>query len=176
MPTMELMKLNRECHAGRKADESPVWSGSTEDSISSKQRWTSGTTVMASFMRFALTTGIFTFLANRPWCRMGSGTWFHFARRQRNADTCDGMSARLWKRTVSLFKTALFNCYFRALLRLTRQMLNARVQHLPEGLKKLNAGVGQVLPRSRRNSQVLANIVHDFAAWAWLVSGMLPRR
>jgi hypothetical protein len=37
------------------------------------------------------------------------------------------------------FQDGLFDCYFRALLSLTRQMLNARVQHLPDCLKKLDA-------------------------------------
>jgi len=36
-------------------------------------------------------------------------------------------------------QNGLFDCYFRPLLWLTRQMLNACVQHLPECLKKLNA-------------------------------------
>jgi hypothetical protein len=71
---------------------------------------------------------------------------------------------------------ALFDCYFRAFLRLTRQMLNARVQHLPDCLKKLDARIGQVLSGSRRNSQALANRVYDLAAWACLVSGAVSRR
>jgi hypothetical protein len=36
-------------------------------------------------------------------------------------------------------KNGLFDCHFRTLLRLTRQMLYARVQHFPECLKKLDA-------------------------------------
>ena len=84
-------------------------------------------------------TGISIFFENKHQRPMGRGTWFRFNREERNADT-SGRPIRLHaERQCEAFKMNLFDCYFRALLRLTRQMLNARVQHLPECLKKLDA-------------------------------------
>lgn len=58
---------------------------------------------------------------------MGRGTWFRFDKRERNADT-SGRPIRLHAEPQrDACEDGLFHCYFRALLRLTRQVLNARV-------------------------------------------------
>src|SRR5712692_5444003 len=77
---MELMKLNVECYAGRKADEQPIRSGSKEDSITSRRCWTSGTTQRASFIWFAPMTGTSMFFGNKLLRLMECGIWFRFAR------------------------------------------------------------------------------------------------
>jgi hypothetical protein len=116
----------------------PFGSGWTEGSIRSKPCSISGTTRRASSTRFALATGISTFFGNKHRHPMERGIWFHFGKQEGNADKQEATPARLWA-GVRASQHVLFDRYFCALLRLTRQMLNARVQHLPECLKKLDA-------------------------------------
>ena len=109
--------------------------------MSLRQCWTTGTTRRVSLTRFALMTGTSTFFDNKRRRSMGRGIWFHFGKQEGNADTEEATSGRHGTavRGLSKFQNGLFDCYFCALLRLTRQVLNARVQHLPECLKKLDA-------------------------------------
>jgi hypothetical protein len=84
-------------------------------------------------------TATFIFFDNKHRHLMGRGLWFRFGRQEKNADASERDFRFPMELRFKVPQNGLFDCYFRALLRLTRQMLNARVQHLPECLKKLDA-------------------------------------
>jgi len=71
--------------------------------------------------------------------RMGRGIWSRFDKQERNADNA-GRPIRLHAELqCDARRDGLFHCHFCALLMLVRQMLDARIQHLPQCLKKLDS-------------------------------------
>ncbi len=121
------MKLTVECYTGRKADERPVRFFLDRRSTALR-RSTSPT-------RLVRMTRIFTSFDSRH--RRPDGQWELVSVSAEQTGTLSYLDP--FRSTVRDFPNALFDCYFRALLSLTRQMIDPGIDHFAKCFQKLDA-------------------------------------